>query len=154
MSTRPRQVRASAIYGFIKANRHEHSVRAMCRLLGVTRSGYWEWLREPVSNRARENARLLRLIRASFVASHGNYRSPRVFLDLREAAETCSKHRVARLVRANNIRAAHGYGTRRYQATKPSLWIPNVLESNLTVTTPNAAWVTDLTYIRTWQGCL
>jgi hypothetical protein len=65
----------------------------------VAPSGYYEWLQQPISNRAQENARLLRLIRASFVASHGIYGAPRVFLDLREAGETCSKHRVARLMR-------------------------------------------------------
>ena len=111
-------------------------------------------LKEPVSNRAQEDARLLRLIRASFVASHGIYGAPRVFLDLREAGETCSKHRVARLMRINGIRAAYGYGARRHSAAKPSALIPNSLQRNFTVSKPNAAWVTDITYIRTWQGWL
>src|SRR4249920_1938284 len=92
-------------YEFIKANQHEYDIKPMCRLLGVTRSGYYAWLKEPISNRAQEDARLLRLIRASFVASHGIYGAPRIFLDLREAGETCSKHRVARLMRTNGIRA-------------------------------------------------
>lgn len=60
---------------------------------------------QPLSNRAQEDARLLRLIRAAFVASHGIYGAPRVFLDLREAGETCSKHCVARLMRENKLRA-------------------------------------------------
>ena len=68
---------------------------------------YYAWLQEPVSHRAQEDARLLRLIRASFAASHGIYGAPRVFLDLREAGESCSKHRVARLMRLNNIRARY-----------------------------------------------
>ena len=50
-------------YEFIKANQHEYGVKPMCRLLGVTRSGYYAWLKEPISNRAHEDARLLRLIR-------------------------------------------------------------------------------------------
>jgi putative transposase len=104
------------------------------------------------SGRFKENARLLRLIRASFAASHGIYGSPRVFLDLREAGETCSKHRAARLMRANNLRAAHAYGIRRYKASRPSVLISNVLDRHITVERPNAAWVTDITYIRTWQG--
>jgi putative transposase len=57
----------------------------MCRVLGVAPSGYYEWFTYPISNRAQEDARLLRLIRASFTASHGIYGAPRVFLDLREA---------------------------------------------------------------------
>jgi putative transposase len=92
------------IYAFIKAHGEEYDIKTMCDTLGVTRSGYYAWLHNPISNRAQEDA-LLRLIRASFKASHGVYGSPRVFLDLLEAGETCSKHRVARLMRVNKIRA-------------------------------------------------
>ena len=81
----------------------------MCRVLEVAVSGYYDWLKQPISNHAQEDARLLRLIRASFIASHGIYGAPRVFLDLREAGQACSKHRVARLMRENNLRALHGY---------------------------------------------
>src|SRR5260370_4631091 len=109
----------------------------MCRLLNVTRSGYYAWLKEPVSNRAQEDARLLRLIRASFVASHGIYGAPRVFLDLREAGETCSKHRVERLMRENDLRALHGYRTRHIPVSKPAVLIPNLLKRQFTVTAPN-----------------
>src|SRR4029077_7228309 len=109
----------------------------------VARSGYYAWLKEPISKRAQDNARLLRLIRASFNASHGIYGAPRVFLDLREAGETCSKHRVARLMRENGLKAAHGSRTRRVSAGKPSAPIPNVLQRQFTVTQPNKAWVTD-----------
>src|SRR5262249_19393491 len=97
MSTKPIVGRVRKTYEFIKAHRSAHSVQMMCHLLGVAPSGYYEWLKKPMSNRAQEDARLLRLIRASFEASQGVYGAPRVFLDLREAGETCSKHRVARL---------------------------------------------------------
>lgn len=80
MSTRLRAGRIPAIYEFIKAHQHQFSIEMMCRLLEVTRSGYYAWLKNPVSKRAQEDARLLRLIRASFVASHGVYGAPRVFL--------------------------------------------------------------------------
>jgi len=126
----------------------------MCQVLEVAPSGYYEWLQNPVSNRAKEDARLLRLIRASFIASHGIYGAPRVFLDLREAGETCSKHRVERLMRENGLRALHGYRTRRIPISKPAVLIPNVLKRQFTVTKPNRVWVTDITYIRTWQGWL
>ena len=109
---------------------------------------------DPVSPRAQEDARLLRLIRASFIASHGIYGAPRVFLDLREAGETCSKHRVTRLMRVNKIRAVRGYHTRHRAAAKPSELFPNVLQRNFDVAKPNRAWVTDITYIRTWEGWL
>src|SRR4030095_9366376 len=112
--------RVRSAYAFIKAHRDQYSVQMMCRVLEVAQSGYYDWLKQPVSNHAQEDARLLRLIRASFVASHGIYSAPRVFLVLREAGETCSKHRVARLMRINGIRAAYGYGAKRHSATKPS----------------------------------
>lgn len=146
--------RVRTLYEFIKGHRKQYSVQMMCRVLGVAPSGYYEWLQQPISNRAQEDARLLRLIRASFVASQGIYGAPRVFLDLREAGETCSKHRVARLMRENGLRALHGYRTRRWVVGKPAVLIPNLLQRQFTVTRPNRAWVTDITYIRTWQGWL
>lgn len=146
--------RVRKIYQFIRENRSEHSVETMCRLLEVSRSGYYGWLAKPISDRAREDARLLRLIRASFKASHGIYGAPRIFLDLREAGETCSKHRVARLMRVNKIRALHGYRTQRYVVSKPAVLTPNLLKRAFAVSKPNTAWVTDITYVRTWEGWL
>ena len=154
MSTRLSAGRVRSTYEFIKVHRGQFRVQAMCRLLGVAPAGYYAWLKQPISNRAQEDARLLRLIRASFIASQGIYGAPRVFLDLREAGETCSKHRVARLMRENNLRALHGYRTRRWSVGKPAVLIPNILQRQFTVTRPNKAWVTDITYIRTWQGWL
>ena len=154
MSIKRNAGRVRETYKFIESHQKHHSVEVMCRVLGVARSGYYAWLREPVSKRGQEDARLLRLIRASFNASHGIYGAPRVFLDLREAGETCSKHRVARLMRENGLRALHGYRTRRVSIGKPSVLIPNLLQRQFTVTRPNKAWVTDITYIRTWQGWL
>ena len=141
-------------YECIKANQDKHDVRMMCRLLGVARSGYYAWLRKPESNREIEDKRLLRLIRASFESSQGVYGAPRVFLDLREAGETCSKHRVARLMRENNIRAQPGYRTRRYVAGRAAELIPNLVNRNFEVSRPNRVWVSDITYIRTWEGWL
>jgi putative transposase len=141
-------------YEFIKANHGEHDLRMMCRLLGVARSGYYAWLKNPMSDRAKEDARLLRLIRASFTASQGVYGAPRVFLDLREAGETCSKHRVARLMRENNMRAVPGYRTRRYIAGKPTELIPNLVKRTFNISQPDRVWVTDITYVRTWEGWL
>ncbi len=57
-------------------------------------------------------------------------------------------------MRENNLRALHGYRTRRWSVGKPAVLIPNLLDRQFTVTRPNTAWVTDITYIRTWQGWL
>ena len=141
-------------YKFIEAHRDEFSIQVMCRILCVARAGYHAWLDHPVSDRGQEDARLLQLIRASFTSSHGIYGAPRVFQDLRERGETCSKHHVARLMRENGLRALHGYRTRNITVAKPHVLIPNVLQRQFTVSRPNEAWMTDITYIRTWQGWL
>ena len=154
MSNRKSSGKVRKTYQFIETHRRQFPVQVMCEVLGVAPSGYYEWLKHPISNRGQEDARLLRLIRASFVASRGVYGAPRVFLDLREAGETCSKHRVERLMRENGLRALHGYRTRRVSVHKPAVLIPNVLKRQFTVTKPNRVWVTDITYIRTWQGWL
>ena len=126
----------------------------MCRVLRVSRSGFYQWLHKPLSDRAIENLRLLGLIRASYAASGGVYGAPRVFLDLRETGETCGKHRVARIMRAHRIKALRGYKAPRAIAGRPSIIAPNKLQREFTVERPDAAWVTDITYIRTWQGWL
>jgi putative transposase len=64
------------VYEFIKQNRDHYDIKMMCRVLEVTRSGYYAWLHEPISRRAQEDVRLLGPIRASFVASHGIYVRP------------------------------------------------------------------------------
>ena len=84
----------------------------------------------------------------------GVYGAPRVFGDLREAGETCGKHRVARIMRRHKIKAIRGYKAPRHIAGRPSILAPNRLNREFTVDAPDRAWVTDITYIRTWQGWL
>ena len=126
----------------------------MCRVLRVHRSGYYAWLHKPLSDRAIEDRRLLTLIRASYAASSGVYGARRVFLDLREVGEGCGKNRVARIMRINGIKALRGYKAPRPIAGRPSIIAPNRLNREFTVAEPDQVWVTDITYIRTWQGWL
>lgn len=154
MVARLRNPNTRLIYEFIKAHRHLFPVEVMCRELDVAHSGYYAWLQKPVCDRAMEDSRLLALIRASYKASHGIYGARRIFLDLREAGETCSKHRVERIMRLNKIVALHGYRTRHYSVGKPSVLIPNLLKRQFAVEKPNRVWTTDITYIRTWEGWL
>ena len=141
-------------YRFINEHRHEHAVQRMCRLLEVSPSGFYEWVKRPLSARAVEDQRLLVLIRASYAASGGVYGQRRVFQDLREIGETCGKHRAARIMKANGIKAIHGYKIPRGPYGRPSIIAPNKLQREFTVDNPDRAWVTDITYIRTWQGWL
>lgn len=127
----------------------------MCRVLQVAPSGFYAWIHKPLSVRAREDRRLLSLIRASHAASGGICGSPRVFLDLREAGETCGRHRVARIMRKHGLRGVQGYKVPRgVGGGPPSLLAPNRLQRQFTVERPDKAWVTDITYVRTWQGWL
>jgi putative transposase len=129
-------------------------IAAMCRVLNVARSGFYAWREAPLSARAIEDQRLLGLIRASHEASHRVYGSPRIFLDLREIGERCGKHRVARIMRVYKIRAVRGYKTPQHIVGRPSVIAPNTLQREFTVDRPDKAWVTDITYVRTWQGWL
>ncbi|CAA0086939.1 Uncharacterised protein [Zhongshania aliphaticivorans] len=126
----------------------------MCRLLDVARAGFYQWLHKPLSDRAIEDLRLLELIRASYAASSGVYGSPRIFLDLREIGEECGKHRVAKIMRNHKIKAIRGYKAPRNIAGRPSIIAPNHLNREFTVAQPDQVWVTDITYLRTWQGWL
>jgi putative transposase len=123
-------------------------------MLQAPRSGYYKWLHKPLSDRAIDDQRLLGMIRASYTASGGVYGSPRIFLDLREVGETCGRNRVARLMRENRIVALRGYKAPRRIVGRPSIIAPNRLQREFTVVHPDRAWVTDITYIRTWQGWL
>ena len=76
------------------AHAREFRLVAMCRVLGVHRSGYYAWLRGPASVREREDQRLLSLIKHHWLASGGVYGYRKITVDLREAGESCSRHRV------------------------------------------------------------
>lgn len=141
-------------YRFINEHRHEHKVATMCRVLEVGRAGFYQWLHQPLSDRAIEDQRLLIKIKESYVASGGVYGSRRVFADLREAGESCGKHRVAKIMKANKIKAIRGYKKPRHVTGRPSIIAPNRLNREFTVEQPDSAWVTDITYLRTWQGWL
>ena len=96
----------------------------MCRGLKVHRICYYEWLHEHLSPKAKENASLTLKIREFYDQSMGIYESPRIFCDLREAGLVCGKDRVARLMRAAQIKSVRGYKHPRYKVGKPALVVP------------------------------
>lgn len=126
----------------------------MCRILRVQRSGYYAWLSRPQSLRAQADALLLDDIKQFFEASSGIYGSPRIHRDLREAGTRCGEKRVARLMRQASLRSVRGYKRPRYRAGKPATTAPNRLEQQFTTQVPDQVWVTDITYIRTYEGWL
>ena len=133
---------------------HQFRLTSMCRILRVHRSGYYAWLSRPQSLRAQADALLLDDIKQFFEASSGIYGSPRIHRDLREAGTRCGEKRVARLMRQASLRSVRGYKRPRYRAGKPATTAPNRLEQQFTTQVPNQVWVTDITYIRTYEGWL
>lgn len=130
-------------------------MRRLCKMMTVHPSGYYAWCRNKLSDRAREDQRLLGQIKHSWLESGGVYGYRKIHLDLREAGETCGKHRVARLMRGEGLRSQTGYRRRRgYYSGKPAVVSPNHLDRQFEVSAPNVAWVTDITYIRTYEGWL
>ena len=135
-------------------HREHYPIRKMCHMFDVSHSGYYAWLIRPPSKRSIENHRLLGLIKDSHQASGNIYGSPRVWLDLLEVGERVSLNRVARIMQNNKIRAQRGYKRPGYRYHKPALAAPNRLQQQFTVDHPDVAWVTDITYIRTYEGWL
>lgn len=126
----------------------------MCRVLKVHRSGYYAWKACPKSARALADEILITDIKQSFEDSHGIYGSPRIHRDLREMGTRCGEKRVARLMRQVQIRSLRGYKRPHHKAGKPAIAAPNRLEQQFTFDVPDKAWVTDITYIRTYEGWL
>ena len=138
----------------MQAHQIEFRLTSMCHVLKVHRSGYYAWLREPLSPRAKANEKLTNQIREFYDQSMGIYGSPRIFCDLKEAGVVCSENRVARLMRSAKIKSVRGYKRPRYKVGKPAQLAPNQLERQFQHDEPDQAWVTDITYIRTHEGWL
>jgi transposase InsO family protein len=125
----------------------------MCRLLGVSRSGFYAWLTRPISQRQRRNQVLLREI----VRLHEKY--PSLGLDglyhILRRNHTCSRGRVHRLMKKAGIHSSRKAGFKVTTNSKHNLPIaPNLLNRNFHAATPNTVWGSDITYIRTGQGWL
>ena len=128
----------------------------MCRALEVSRSGYHAFKTRPKSQNRRDNETLLIEIKRVFLENYSAYGSPRIWNQLHNVEQMrCSENRVARVMRLNGVVAVQ---KRKFRVTTSSkhdypVW-PNVLNRIFTVDRPNAVWVSDITYIWTWEGWL
>ena len=142
-------------YAFIKQHAQEHSVRRMCKVMQLHPSGYYAWKAAPQSPRAKDDQRLLGLLKQAWLESGGVYGYRKLTLDMRDLGERCGKHRVARLLKIEGLRSQTGYGRRSgLRGGKPAVVAPNHLQRQFKVDEPNQSWVTDITYIRTHEGWL
>ena len=142
-------------FAFIAEDEVAFPVAVLCRVLGVSPSGYYAWARRPASVRAHRDEELGARVRAAHAASKGRYGSPRVHAELCANGEKVGRKRVARLMKAANLA---GRKRRKFRSTTDSNHAfpiaPNVLERDFTATAPNEVWVTDITSIWTREGWL
>ena len=140
---------------FIQEHKSEFRVWLMCRVLLVSRSGYYAWLRRPMSARAKANEQLVSAIRQVHEQSRRTYGSPRITDELKDTGILCSRHRVARLMRRHDIRPVT---VRKFRVTTDSKHqhpvAPNRLNRQFAVKRPNRVWLSDITYIWTLEGWL
>ena len=136
--------------------RSEFPLDKMCRVLEVSRSGYYAFKKRPQSQQGVDNKTLLIGIRRVFLEHKERYGSPRIWNQLRNTEKIlCSENRVARIMRISGVVAVQ---KRKFKLTTDSkhgnpVW-PNILNRKFNVERPNAVWVSDITYVWTLEGWL
>ena len=139
----------------MRRHEREFSVRGLCAVLRVSRSGYYAWRERPQAVRAGQDRQLLAHIERVHMQSHQAYGAKKTWLELNEQGVACGKHRVARLRKIAGIEARR---KRRFRltveihATAPAA--PNLVQRQFRVHQPNRIWVGDMTFIRTRSGFL
>jgi putative transposase len=143
-------------FGFVDEHRRRWPVRVMCRVLGLSASGYYAWRSRGESPRSALNGLLLADICAIHADSGGTYGSPRVHAMLRIRGRCVGRHRVARLMRRSGLRglAALPRRMRTTDSRHDYPVAPNCLGRNFVAQRPNQVWLADLTYVRTGEGWL
>ena len=142
-------------FAFIAREKAYYPVALMCRVLKVSRAGYYAWSKRPASQHLQEDQRLGLEVAAIYRQTRGRYGSPRVHAELRERGRRTGRKRVARLMQTAGLRAREH---RRFRCTTDSrhgMTIrQNLLDRRFTMPTLNRGWVTDITYVWTLEGWL
>jgi putative transposase len=142
-------------YRFMQSNEDRFSIERMSQMLGVSRSGYYHFIKRRPSQHHQEDERLLIKIKAIYDASRQTYGSPRIHAELTDQGETCSRKRIAKLMKKAGIMAKM---SKRFKVTtrvnSKAKAAPNLLAQNFTAEEPNQRWVADITYIYTLEGWL
>ena len=137
----------------MKANRATYGIARMCRLLGVSTSGYYAWLRRGPSKRALADASLTERISEIHARSWGSYGAPMIHSEFADQGIHVGRKRVARLMKAAGLqgvsRRKKAWTTRRDADSRPA---PDLVDRDFTADGPNKLWVADITYIPTWAG--
>lgn len=143
------------MFKLIDAGKAQIPVTRMCALLGVSSSGYYAWKKRKPSRRQLDDMIYLAHIREHFQLSNETYGYPRMQVELAEQGVMIGKHRVARLMRDNGLKAAQ---KRRFKRTTDSHHdhpiAPNLLDQDFSCEAPNQKWGTDISYVWTREGWL
>lgn len=143
-------------FALIEAEKANHDVAVLCRVLNVSRQGFYAWLSRKPSARSQQDNRLAHRIRVAFDSSKRRYGAPRVHQELQAEGLSTSRKRVARLMRQHGL-VARGRRRRFVQTTDSRHGFgiaPNRLDRQFTPEAPNRVWATDITYIPTRKGWL
>jgi putative transposase len=139
----------------VTAHQAAHPVATMCRVLGVSPSGYYAWRKRPLSTRARSNLELTAHIEAIHRLSRGTYGAPRIHAELAARGLPAGHNRVARLMRTAGVqgvsRRKRCRTTVRDAAARPA---PDLVDRQFTAAGPDRLWVADITYVPTGAGFL
>src|SRR5262249_9063404 len=141
-------------FRFVSENQAAYPIATMCRLLGVSSSGYYGWAKRAPSRRARTDAALSEEIRAAHAASHGTYGARRIHVEVAVKGICVGRKRAARL---RSTAGLAGTTRRRFVTTTVKdggRQAPDLVARNFTTDRPNRLWVADITYIPTWAGFL
>jgi putative transposase len=142
-------------FKLIEAERASFSVPLMCRLLGVSRSGYYAWRDRSPSRRDLADAGLAERIKAIHEKSRGTYGAPRIHAELRLAEGVrCGRKRVARLMRSAGLQGCCRGRKRRTttRGVQRTPFAPDLVERDFTPEAPDRLWVADITYLPSWEG--
>ena len=139
----------------MKAHQAQFPIATMCRVLGVSPSGYYAWRNRSPSNRDQDDAMLTEKIKAIHTWSRGTYGAPRIHAELRDEGVRVGCKRVARLMQGASLQ---GVCRRKappttVQSTRDRA-APDLVERDFTADAPNQLWVADITYIATRVGFL
>ncbi len=143
------------MFAFVEAEKANFPVTILCRLLGVSTSGYYAWRSRPPSARSRADHALSRRICLIHERSRGTYGMPRVWAELRYEGIYCSRKRVARLLRLAGLQGCHRRkGPRTTRRTPEAAPAPDLVKRAFPAAAPDQLWVADITYVPTWMGFL
>jgi len=136
-------------------HREMFPVHLQCRVLTVSRSGYYSWRTRSVSQREMANHELVKKIKTVHSESQDTYGSPRVYQELKAQGICCSENRVARLMQAHGIRAKQVKRKKvTTKANRAHPVAPNLLNGSFTAERPDEKWLADISYIPTAEGWL